>query len=107
MPENSLLTKLDGIRRKYETLQQQLSDPSLVQDMKRYITLNKEYAEIGPIIQVGEKYKNAIGNLASAKELLLTEKDEAMREYAKEKRLRNWKSRSGNGTEDQISADPG
>jgi len=84
MPENSLLTKLDGIRRKYETLQQQLSDPSLVQDMKRYITLNKEYAEIGPIIQAGEKYKNAIGNLASAKELLLTEKDEEMRDYAKE-----------------------
>src|SRR5690554_2076808 len=84
MPENSLLTKLDGIRRKYETLQQQLSDPALVQDMKRYITLNKEYAEIGPIIQAGEKYKNAIGNLASAKELLLTEKDEEMREFAKE-----------------------
>jgi peptide chain release factor 1 len=84
MPENSLLTKLDGIRRKYETLQQQLSDPALVQDMKRYITLNKEYAEIGPIIKAGEKYKNAIGNLASAKELLLTEKDEEMRDYAKE-----------------------
>jgi len=84
MPENSLLTKLDGIRRKYETLQQQLSDPSLVQDMKRYITLNKEYAEIGPIIQAGEKYKTAIGNLASAKELLLSEKDEEMREFAKE-----------------------
>ena len=78
------MTKLDGIRRKYETLQQQLSDPSLVQDMKRYITLNKEYAEIGPIIQAGEKYKTAIGNLASAKELLLSEKDEEMREFAKE-----------------------
>ncbi|MFA6652693.1 MAG: peptide chain release factor 1 [Bacteroidales bacterium] len=84
MPENSLLTKLEGIRRKYETLQQQLSDPMLVQDMKRYITLNKDYAEIGPIIQAGEKYKNAIGNLASAKELLLSEKDEEMRELAKE-----------------------
>lgn len=84
MPENSLLKKLEGIRKKYETLQQQLSDPSLVQDMKRYIILNKEYAEIGPIIQAGEKYKNAIGNLASAKELLLTEKDEEMREFAKE-----------------------
>ncbi|HOO69676.1 MAG TPA: peptide chain release factor 1 [Bacteroidales bacterium] len=84
MPENSLLKKLEGIRKKYETLQQQLSDPSLVQDMKRYIILNKEYAEIGPIIQAGEKYKNAIGNLASAKELLLTEKDEEIREFAKE-----------------------
>ncbi|MFA5302239.1 MAG: peptide chain release factor 1 [Bacteroidales bacterium] len=84
MPENSLLTRLEGIRRKYETLQQQLSDPSLVQDMKRYITLNKEYAEIGPIMQAGDKYRNAIGNLASAKELLLSEKDEEMREFAKE-----------------------
>ncbi len=109
MPENSLLTKLDGIRRKYETLQQQLSDPSLVQDMKRYITLNKEYAEIGPIIQVGEKYKNAIGNLASAKELLLTEKDEAMREYAKG-RDAQLEEQIGNGTEKikflLIPADP-
>jgi peptide chain release factor 1 len=84
MPENSLLTRLEGIRRKYETLQQQLSDPSLVQDMKRYITLNKEYAEIGPIMQAGEKYRSAIGNLASAKELLISEKDEEMREFAKE-----------------------
>ncbi|HHV02761.1 MAG: peptide chain release factor 1 [Bacteroidales bacterium] len=84
MPENSLLTKLEGIRHRYESLQQQLSDPSLVQDMKRYVTLNKEYAEVKPIIQAGEKYCSAIRNLASAKELLLTEKDEEMREFAKE-----------------------
>ena len=84
MPENSLLTKLESIRSRYESLQQQLSDPSLVQDMKRYVSLNKEYAEIEPIIQAGEKYRNAIHNLSSAKELLLTEKDEEMREFAKE-----------------------
>lgn len=84
MPENSLLKKLEGVRRKYESLQQQLSDPSLVQDMKRYVTLNKEYSDIGPVIEAGDKYRNAVRNLASAKELLLTEKDEEMREFAKE-----------------------
>ena len=83
MPENSLL-KLEGVRRKYESLQQQLSDPSLVQDMKRYVTLNKEYSDIGPVVEAGDKYRNAVRNLASAKELLLTEKDEEMREFAKE-----------------------
>ena len=84
MPENSLLKKLEGVRRKYESLQQQLSDPSLVQDMKRYVTLNKEYSDIGPVVEAGDKYRNAVRNLASAKELLLTEKDEEMREFAKE-----------------------
>lgn len=84
MAENSLVTKLEGIKRKCESLQQQLSDPAVVQDMKRYVTLNKEYAEVQPIVETGEKYRNMLGNLASAKELLALEKDEEMRELAKE-----------------------
>ncbi len=84
MADNSLLTKLAGIRRKYQTLQEQLSDPNLIQDMKRYIALNKEYAEVGPVVEAGDKYKNMLDNLASAKELLAVEKDEEMRDMAKE-----------------------
>ena len=84
MPENSLLTKLEGVRRKFESLELQLSDHTLVQDMKRYVALNKEYAGIEPIVRAGDKYRNAMRNLSSAKELLLTEKDEEMREFAKE-----------------------
>lgn len=84
MAENSLVTKLEGIKRKCESLQQQLSDPAVVQDMKRYVTLNKEYAEVQPIVETGEKYRNMLSNLASAKELLALEKDEEMRELAKE-----------------------
>jgi len=84
MPENSLLTKLAGISRKYETLQQQLSDPGLIQDMKRYVALNKEYAEIGPVIEAGRKYRTALDHLNEAKEILAVEKDEEIREMAKE-----------------------
>lgn len=84
MADNSLLTKLAGIRHKYETLQEQLTDPNLIQDMKRYISLNKEYAEVGPVVEAGDKYKNMLDNLASAKDLLAVEKDEEMRDMAKE-----------------------
>lgn len=84
MSENSLVAKLEGLRQKYQALQQQLSDPLLVQDMKKYVALSKEYAELEPVIQAGEGYRNAIRDLAVAKELLLTEKDEEMREFAKE-----------------------
>ena len=84
MSENTLLKKLEGIEQKYGALQQQLSDPALVQDMKKYIALNKEYAEIEPVVQAGAVYKNAIKEWEVAKEMLQTEKDEELKEFAKE-----------------------
>ncbi len=65
-------------------LSQQISDPSVMSDMKRYISLNKEYRELEPLVEAGEKYRVLIGNLESAKEMLMVEKDEEMREMAKE-----------------------
>ncbi len=84
MSENNLLSKLSGIKEKFEGLSQQISDPAVMADMKKYIQLNKEYKELEPIVEAGEKFRNLIGNLNSAKEILMTEKDEEMREMAKE-----------------------
>ncbi|MFA5496737.1 MAG: peptide chain release factor 1 [Bacteroidales bacterium] len=84
MSENSLLIKLEGINQKYKALQEQLSDPALVQDMKKYVALNKEYAEIEPVVEAGAAYKNAVKELEVAKEMLQTEKDEELKEFAKE-----------------------
>lgn len=53
-------------------------------DMKRYIALNKEYKELQSIVEVGRVYQNAISNLQEAKDVLATEKDEDMREMARE-----------------------
>ncbi|MDP3436568.1 MAG: peptide chain release factor 1 [Bacteroidales bacterium] len=84
MSDNSLLSKLSGMKEKFESLSQQISDPSVMSDMKRYIALNKEYREIEPVVEAGEKYKLLMGNLDSAKEILMVERDEEMREMAKE-----------------------
>ena len=84
MAENSLLEKVLGLQDKYEALQQQLSDPEVMSDMKKYVQLNKEYKELSPIIEAGNQYKKLVGDYEAAKEILNTEKDEELREMAKE-----------------------
>ncbi len=84
MSDKNLLSKLSGIKEKFEGLSSQISDPEVIADMKKYVALNREYKELEPIVKVGEKYKSLVGNLDSAKEMLMSEKDEEMREMAKE-----------------------
>lgn len=84
MSDNSLLSKLSGIKEKFQTLSEQISDPAIISDMKRYVTLNREYKELEPLVEAGEQYRSMVSNLESAKELLAVEKDEEMREMAKE-----------------------
>jgi peptide chain release factor 1 len=83
MSENNLLDKLKGIKIKFEEIGQQIADPQVIADMKKFITLNKEYRELEPIVAVATKYENIFGNIESAKEILAIEKDPEMLEMAK------------------------
>ena len=60
-----------------------LTQPEILSDMKRYVKLNKEYKDLLPIVESYERYKLALSNISSAKEILATEKDDEMREMAK------------------------
>ncbi len=84
MSDNNLLSKLSGLREKYEGISTQISDPGVMSDMKRYVALNKEYRELEPIVEAGEKYRKMVTDLEGAKEILQSEKDEDLREMAKE-----------------------
>lgn len=81
---SNLLGKLESIKERFEQVSLLLSDPDVIADMPRYVKLNREYSELGEIVKQYKEYKNAISNLQSAKQLLQTEKDEDMRELAKE-----------------------
>ncbi|MCD7963125.1 MAG: peptide chain release factor 1 [Rikenellaceae bacterium] len=83
MSENSILSRLDGIKLKFEEIGQQMTDPEVIADMKKFVALNKEYRELEPVVDASEKYRTAISNLTQAKDLLQNEKDEEMREMAK------------------------
>ena len=83
MADNSILTRLDGLKLKYEEIGHKLTDPEVIADVKQFIQFNKEYRELEPIIEASERYRTAIANLAEAKDILANDKDEEMREMAR------------------------
>ena len=83
MADNSILTRRDGLKLKYEEIGQKLTDPEVIADVKQFIQFNKEYRELEPIIEASERYRTAIANLAEAKDILANDKDEEMREMAR------------------------
>ncbi len=83
MANNIILEKLDGVRQRFIEVSELLTRQEVLSDMKRYIALNREYKDLQPIIEAYEQYRLALSNLASIREMLVTEKDEEMREMAK------------------------
>ena len=80
---NTLLEKVLSLQDKYQSLQDQLSDPEVMSDMKKYVQLNKDYKELQPIINAGHEYKKMVEDLAAARDIVLNEKDEELKEMAK------------------------
>lgn len=79
-----LLDKLAGIAARFDEVSRLITEPDIVNDMKRYVQLNKEYKELTKIVAFYNEYKNITENIESARRLLEVEKDEEMREMAKE-----------------------
>ncbi len=82
MAEYELLDKYESLRHHFEELQQQITDPEVIADMKRYIKLNQEYKNLQKILEVFKEYKNLVDNIKSGKEILAEESDEELREMA-------------------------
>jgi peptide chain release factor 1 len=83
MSGNLILDKLEGVKDRFEEVGRLINEPEIISDMKRYVKLNKEYRDLEPIIQAYKDYKNLLSNIATAKKMLSSEKDEEMREMAK------------------------
>jgi len=77
-----MVDKLEAIVDRYHQLEESLADPEVLSDMKRYAKVSKQYKDLKAIVDIFEQYKETIGNLATAKEML-QEDDEEMKEMAK------------------------
>ena len=78
-----MLDKLKAIKDRFQEVERLISAPDAMSDMELYVQLNKEYKDLGPIVDAYHKYKNIVSNIISSKEILKEEKDEEMREMAK------------------------
>jgi peptide chain release factor 1 len=76
--------KLEDIRRRWEEMGEQLNDPAVMADMKRFVKLNKDYKDMEPIVAAFKDYKNIIANIEHAREIMRKEKDEDFRNMAKD-----------------------
>ena len=84
MSENMILSRLEGVKLRFDEVSQLITDPAVINDMKRYISLNKEYHHLEPIVNAFNAYKNLLSNIDNAKKMLAEEKDPEMREMAKQ-----------------------
>lgn len=80
---SDLLSKLEAIHFRFVEVGKMITDPDIISNMDRFVKLNKEYRELEEIDAVYKSYKNLLGNLQSAKDLLEVETDPEMRDMAK------------------------
>ncbi len=78
-----MIEKLEEIKLRFDEVAHLITQPEQMADMKQYAKLNKEYKELDRIVVQYKLYKDLLGNIESAKELLRTEKDPDFREMAK------------------------
>ncbi len=76
-----MIEKIEDIEQKYKSLQNELSNPDVVNNLDRFKTLNEEMKKIMPIYEKAQEYKKTLQTIEESKELL---KDEELRELAKE-----------------------
>jgi peptide chain release factor 1 len=80
---NDLLQKLEDIYKRWLGIGEEVTQPEVMADMKRYIKLNKDYKDLTPVVDAYKTYKNVVENIANTKQLLATEKDDDFREMAR------------------------
>ena len=79
----ALLDKLAMIKLRFDDVAQQIIEPEVIADMKRYVQLNKEYKDLTPIIESYLSYKTICDNIEESNEILATEDDAEMKEMAR------------------------
>ena len=74
-----MFKKLEEVEKKFEQVGQELQEPGLANNQKRYRQLMKEYADLDSVVKVFREYKRVVKELQDNKEILTAEKDEEMR----------------------------
>ncbi|MBK7127853.1 MAG: peptide chain release factor 1 [Crocinitomicaceae bacterium] len=80
---SDLLKKLEAINIRFEEVGVKITDPSIINDMDRYVKLNKEYKDLQAIVEVYKEYKKVVGNIDSSKQVLDSDEDAELKEMAK------------------------
>lgn len=79
-----MFDKLETLLERYQEIQDELSDPMVVNDQNRFRKLMKEQNDLSEIVAKYREYKAAKAGIEESLQILDEENDEEMRELAKE-----------------------
>ncbi len=78
-----MIDKLEAIRERFDEVAQQISQPEVVGNLKKFTALGKEFKELERVVTQYRAYLSLLSQIDAAKEIIATEKDEEFRELAK------------------------
>ena len=79
-----MFDKLEGVVKRYQELTEKLADPSLYDRQAEFKKISSERANLEEIVNVYGQYKKVRQEIEDAKDILRNEKDDELREMAKE-----------------------
>src|SRR5215470_13890423 len=81
---NLLIDKLRTVEARYDELTQQLADPAVVSDSKRYQKTAKAHAELGELVEKFRQYKDLERGIAETRAMVREETDQELKAMAEE-----------------------
>jgi peptide chain release factor 1 len=79
-----IITRLEGLARRFQELEERLGDPEVIRNQDEYQKLRKEHAELTPLIETFQRYRQVTRELADSQGLLKEETDEELKALARE-----------------------
>lgn len=77
-----MIDKLKAIEERFYYLEERMTDPEVIMDIKQFTKINKEYKDIKPLVDTYFSYSSLLGNIETAQEML-KDVDPEMKEMAK------------------------
>jgi peptide chain release factor 1 len=81
--KQSLLNKLETISQRLEEINALLADPDIIQNQEKFRNLSREHAQITPVVETYEQFRQTEDTIHSAEEML-KDSDRDMRALAEE-----------------------
>ena len=78
------VNKMDTMEARYQSLEDQLSDPAVISNQSKWRALSKEHADLGEIVNLYKSYKEADAACKEALSVLEDKSQEELHELAKE-----------------------
>ncbi|MCC7303628.1 MAG: peptide chain release factor 1 [Bacteroidia bacterium] len=79
-----MLGKLAAIKHRWKEVEQKLSDPETISDMKQFSRLNKEYKDLSEVVKAYDDYRSVLENISFNKDVLSNEKDDELKDLARQ-----------------------